>query len=67
MHTIINEPYAIAGKGTDKEIRDVNRLVAVYGSDATEWKKGRQNKKQKIPNLISTGMNAMMKKLSNQK
>ena len=39
LHTIINEPYAIAGKGTDKEIRDVNRLVAVYGSDATEWKK----------------------------
>lgn len=39
LHTVITEPYAIAGKGTDTPIRDVNRLVAVYKKDAGEWKK----------------------------
>lgn len=39
LHTVITEPYAIAGKGTNTPIRDVNRLVAVYKKDAGEWKK----------------------------
>lgn len=39
LHTVINEPYAMAGKGTENEIRDIDRLVAVYNRDAGEWKK----------------------------
>lgn len=39
LHSVIQEPYAMAGKGTEKEIRDVNRLEAVYKKDSSEWKK----------------------------
>lgn len=39
LHTVIKNPYVMAGKGADKEIRDVDRLVAVYQRDESEWKK----------------------------
>ena len=39
LHAVITEPYAIAGRGTEKDIRDVDRLVATYGGNETEWAK----------------------------
>lgn len=39
LYAIIKESYAIAGKRTNKDIRDVQRLVAAYDKDPSEWKK----------------------------
>ena len=39
LNTIIENPQAMAGKGTANEIRDVPRLVATYKADESEWKK----------------------------
>ena len=36
LYTIIDNPQAIAGKGTANEIRDVPRLVATYKADESD-------------------------------
>ena len=52
-------PKVIAGKGSDVEIRVIDRLVSKYGGNKNEWQ--RKCRKLKVINmyLMFIGMNTM--------